>query len=130
MKTVNYEKAFGEYTLPEWLKKKLAGLPVDEQLRYFRTTEWISVSKTGWGTGTSEGKCVNICDDSSVTAVIIDRDTVVGIMIKSYYGETKPCFIGKGVCTYSASDNNGAGYTEREDYTYLAAISEECLDNL
>ena len=119
MEIVLYESKFGKYTLPEGAREKLQGLPIEAQLEYFRTTEWATTSRTGWGERREGGVYSRLEDDGYVLSVIVDGGIVVGAMIKNSCGSAEPCFVGGRVCTYSACDNNGAGYIERDDYTYL-----------
>ncbi len=121
---VPYEKRFGEYTIPDELKEKLQGLPLERQLDFFRTTEFWSYCNTGWTERRAQRGYVRVEDDNSVKGLIVDGGVIVGVMITQYYGGDVPCFLNESVCTYYACDNNGAGYKEREDYTYFVAVSE------
>ncbi len=125
MKIVAYESKFGKYTLPEGAREKLQGLPIEEQLTYFRTTEWANTSRTGWGERREGGTYCCLEEDSYVLGVIVDGGLVVGAMLRNDCGSAEPCFVGERVCTYSSCDNNGAGYIERDDYTYLLLFPEK-----
>ena len=124
-KIVAYQKSFGDYKLPDGLKEKLQGLPLEKQVDFFRTTEFWSFCNTGWTERRAQRGYVRVEDNSDVKGLIVDDGIIVGAMIQPYYGEPVPCFLDESVCTYYASDNNGAGYKEREDYTYFVAVSED-----
>ena len=121
MKVYNYEKKFGGYAMPSELKAILAQLSLEEQIEYFRVTESYTVSKTGFGSSRSGERVEKLGENEYVLGVICDGGMIVGAMIKNECGGASACFIGGCVCTYSTCDNNGAGYTEREDYLYLVA---------
>ena len=124
MEIYSYDKKMGIYSLPDKLKEALLGASIEEQLEYFRVTENSTVSKTGFGSTTSPRYAERLEENYYVRGVITDNGIIVGAMVKNEFGSTSPLFLGKCVCVYSASDNNGAGYTEREDYLYLAVSSE------
>ena len=114
----------GSYSLPDKLRATLLGTSVEDQLKHFKVTESSCISKTGFGSTTSACSAEGLDDNYYVRGVITDGGIIVGAMVKNAFGSTSPLFLGKCVCIYSASDNNGAGYTEREDYLYLAIDSE------
>ena len=124
METYNYNKKMGSYSIPDKLKEALLGASIEEQLEYFRVTGSSIVSKTGFGSTTSPRSVERLEDNYYVRGVITDDGIIVGAMVKNDCGGTSPLFMGKCVCVYSASDNNGAGYTEREDYLYLAVADK------
>ena len=63
--------------------------------------------------------------DVTTKPVILDGDTVVGVMLSDWACHPTPCFPGDSVCTWDAEDNNGAGYKTREEYRYLACVSPD-----
>ena len=120
-KIVNYEKSMGEYTLPDGLREKLVGLETEEQVKFFRTSGVRRAGKTGW---TESSTCYGLTldKDDDVRGIIVDDGIIVGVLLNDEIGNNVPCFINECVCTYSASDNNGAGYSYRDDYTYLVVV--------
>lgn len=127
MQIYQYEASMGEYGMPEELLALLQGKTHEEQSAYFRTSPTRTVSKTNWGSQQVVGSLCPLWRDSDVLGLIVDGDIVVGVMMKNCIGGKTPCFLDACVCTYFASDNNGAGYTEREDYTYLTAVAEPAV---
>ena len=124
MKIVAYEERFGEIRFPEGFEEMLKGLTVEEQMGYYRTTCFSVYSTTNWKERTYQGSAIRIEKDSDVTALIVKDGILVGIMILDDDKREVPCLAEEKVCTYYASDNNGAGYKERIEYTYLICISE------
>lgn len=124
MKTVAYEERFGEIKLPEGFAETLQGLPIDAQMARYRTTRRSEYSMTNWSERTSIGFAKRLDENSAVTALIVKDSLLVGVMMRNDSGLEVPCLAEKCVCTYYASDNNGAGYKERIDYTYLLCVSK------
>lgn len=124
MNFVNYEKAMGEYTLPEGLEKRLSGLSPEEQLPFFYTAEYRCFENTGW-TSRTEGAYLTPAEKcAEVKGLIVDDGIIVGARIRDEYGCEVNCFINQCVCTYSTEENNGAGYKTRDDYTYFVVAEK------
>ena len=102
---VAYESSMGEYTLPEGARERLAGLAPDAAAKCF----YVNADGVP--------RELDACRD--VKSLIVDGDVVVGVMLSNEYGEPTPCFDGERVCTWNSSDNNGAGYKCRLEYTSL-----------
>ena len=124
MKNVNYESRFGEYKMPSELYEQLKGLSIEEQLNYFRMSKSSIYTNTFWSSRTQTGNAHSVLDDENFRGVIVDKDIVVGVLIKDWCNYESSCLIDNCVCTYSSSDNNGAGYKERDDYTYFFAVPD------
>lgn len=131
MKIVSYQKDFGEYQFPEGFREQLVGLSVAEQMQFYRVTE-IRVQSTDadWRERRAQKWFTKLDQSSDVDALVVDGDLVVGIIVNAYFDCKKPLLIGQkiGICTASNSDNNGAGYKERDWYCYLAAVSSHYYD--
>lgn len=124
MRIVNYEENFGEIHFPEGFEETLKNLTIEEQTERYRTTEYRSYAKTAWSERTSITGYKRLEDTSEVKALIVKDGVLVGVMMLDEYGREVPCLAEEEVCTYSASDNNGAGYSTRIDYTYLVCVPE------
>lgn len=125
MKIVNYEERFGTIRFPDGFEELLKGLTVEEQMEYFRTTCVSKYSVTDWKERSFVGYALKIYNDSDVTGVIVKDGIIVGIMIYDDNRREVPCLAEESVCTYYASDNNGAGSKERIEYTYLICVTEK-----
>ena len=124
MKIINYEERFGEVKLPEGFEETLRGLPIEEQMAHYRTTCVSAYAMTDWRERTRQRWTIPIERDRDVTALIVRDGILVGVMILDDDNDEVPCLAEERVCTYYASDNNGAGYKERIEYTYLICIPE------
>ena len=110
LKTVPYEKKFGEFEMPAGAEERLRALSLEEQAALF------TVHITGTFYTPHD---LSLFEASDVKAVIVRDGIIVGAMISNAYGQPYPSRIGEEVCTWDASDNNGAGYKCREDYATL-----------
>lgn len=114
-----------EVLFPEGFAEKLRAVPVEQQTAFFRTGMNTVFSNTGWGERRQNGHCHQLDEDDSVTAIVVHDGIIVGVMLRNAWGGETYCRPEGSVCTYYASDNNGAGYQEREDYTKLLCVSED-----
>lgn len=63
-----------------------------------------------------------------MNALIVEDGVIIGVCIDAfgcYNSLGKPAFPYHDVCTYYASDNNGSGCNEREDYAQLCLVMPE-----
>ena len=125
MQFVPYEQKMGEYTFPEGLKEKLAGLSLKEQMPFFCTAEYRCFEKTGWTSRTEGAYLTPVEKSGEVKGLIVDDGIIVGARIRDEYGCEVNCFINQCVCTYSTEENNGAGYKTRDDYTYFVVVDQK-----
>lgn len=125
MKTVDYEERFGAVRFPDGFEELLKGHTIEEQMEYFRTTCVSKYSVTDWKERSFVGYALKIYNDRDVTGVIVKDGIIVGIMIYDDDRREVPCLAEESVCTYYASDNDGAGYKERIDYTYLICVTDK-----
>lgn len=125
MKFVSYEEKMGKYKLPEGLKEMLSGLSLEEQTSYFYTSEYRTFENSGFSSRTDGGDLTPLADSREVKALITDDGIIVGCMMRNDYGGEEVCFINQCVCTYSTSENNGAGYKYRDDYTYFVVADKK-----
>jgi len=124
MKIVAYEESFGEYRFPEGFEELLQGKTIEEQMEYYRTTEYSRYAMTGWRERTSLSGYRKLENTPDVRALIVRDGILVGVMMCNDCGRHVPCFAEERVCTYYADDNNGAGSKCRIDYTYLLCVPQ------
>lgn len=122
MKTVQYEEAWGEPVFPEGFEDEIRGLPIEEQMNRYRVTEYSSYCNTEYKERTLTRWYSRLDKDSDVRGVIVRDGLVVGVLLNNDCGRDCPCLPGECVCTYYASDNDGAGYKERMDYKWLLCV--------
>ncbi len=126
MDIVEYKEEFGEFKFPEGFAEKLVGKSIEEQMEFFRITESVSLAKSSYGNVNSErinDYSFKLDEYSDCKGLVVKAGVIVGVMMYSWF-DSKPvcCFPYKGVCTYYACDEDGAGCDEREDYAFLICI--------
>lgn len=110
-----------EYVISDEILKVLSGKTIEQQMAYYYVTESTTLSSRSYGEITREDlreNSVKLCDYNGVKTLIVKDRILIGARIEAYWGDGV-LLPGRSVCTYYASDNNGSGYKEREDYTYL-----------
>lgn len=131
MKIEKYQVKFGEINFPEGFESKLKGKSLEEQMAFYRVTGSSRIADTPYGQideETISEYCHNLSEYGDVTGLIERDGILVGVRIHGWWDkvmqhkEDTLVMPYQCVCTYYASDNNGSGYKEREDYAYLICI--------
>lgn len=127
MKIVPYEEKFGEINFPAGFEEKLQGKTLEEQMKCYRITDSMVLSHTAYGK-LDEQKIRErthlLTEDTDCTGLVVKDGLLVGVLIRSYWRFLGDCVClpyGR-VCTYYASDNEGSGTNDREDYAYLICV--------
>ena len=60
------------------------------------------------------------CDD--FRGLVVKDGIIVGIILKSLFGEDKVCLPGQKMTTYWSSDGDGVGSTDRDDTCCLICV--------
>ena len=128
MNIVAYEDWMGEIAFPEGFGEKLAGKSFEEQMACYRITESRTLARSSYGELDKE--CVDkasfaLEEYDEFRGLVVKDGIVVGVLIKAWGSEKNeavPCLPYGRVCTYYASDNDGAGYNDRTDYAYLICV--------
>ncbi|MCD7796305.1 MAG: hypothetical protein LUG95_01380 [Clostridiales bacterium] len=88
---------------------------------FYYVTKSRSLYSTAYSEITDEKlteNSVKLSDYDGVQTLLLKGDILIGARIKSWWGDgillPEQC-----VCTYYASDNEGSGTNDREDYAYL-----------
>ncbi len=124
---IEYKEEFGEINWQEGFENELKGKTIEEQLHCYGWSDDIRCTEpyTELEKITNESKYRK----GSITPVqeqklIVKDGLIAGIML--CLGRVdKPIMPYRGYCYDSASDNNGAGYKEREWYKYLICLPFE-----
>ena len=120
-----------ECTWPEGFLEQLKGKSLEEQMAFYRIVETRCHSRTAYGEVTKENKHefgYALEAYSGLTALVMDDGVLIGVRIKSAwdrYGYGAVALPYQDICTYYASDNNGSGYNDREDYAHLCCVVPE-----
>lgn len=129
MEFIDYVPEMGQYVLPDKLRALLEGKTLEEQTHNFVMTMQHFAGKS------LRFDCEKpviedlryshpLEEDEYLQAVIVDNGFIVGGMIRGV-----PLFVNEVGCisVYSASDNNGAGYKEYEEYRYFVPLHKDVL---
>lgn len=127
MEIINYEEKFGEINFPDGFEEKLEGKELEEQMEYFRITEQRLYARTAYGQIEKEDLYQNsyaLEEYHKCKGIVVKDKKIVGVLIESWWEEHQPvvCLPYKKVCVYYASDNEGSGTNDREDYAYLICV--------
>ncbi len=131
MKTEKYQLKFGEINFPEGFEEKLKGKTLEEQMKFYRITASSRTADIPYGkldAETIEESCYSLSEYKAITGLIELDGILVGVRIHSWWDrvmmheEDTSVLPYQRVCTYYASDNDGSGYKEREDYAYLICV--------
>jgi hypothetical protein len=123
---VKYTPEMGAYEFPEGFRELLVGKSIEEQCALYRVTGWANLAKNEeWQSRDPKAWYTPIEEEGEFRGLILEGDLVVGILLSDDTCHPTPCFPGEGVCTWDASDNNGAGYKTRVEYRYLACVSPD-----
>lgn len=117
----------GKFKVNAELEKILSGKTVEKQMDYFYITKSEKISKTAYGEITQEQlkeHAVNLCEYDGIVKLLLNDEILVGAIVKGQWGD-EVLLPGQPVCTYYASDNEGSGCNEREDYIYLIFTNRE-----
>lgn len=131
MKIEKYQPEFGQINFPEGFESRLKGKSLEEQMEFYRVTESSRIADISYGEidkETIEKHCYNLSEYKAVTGLIELDGVLVGVRIHGWWDgvmqheEDSVVMPYKCVCTYYASDNNGSGYKESENYAYLICV--------
>ena len=120
-----------EFSWPEGFLEALKGKSLEEQMGYYRIVKEEYHSRTAYGEVTKENREAfgyALEDYPGLTALIVEDGVLIGVRIKAFGDRDKwgtPAFPYKSICTYYASDNNGSGYNDCEEYAHLCCVLPE-----
>ncbi len=110
-----------EYVVDERIVEILSGKTIEQQMEFYYVTESYRLYSTAYGEISSENlreSSVRLCEYKGVRKLLLKGDILIGAKIKAWWGDGI-LLPDKCVCTYYASDNEGSGTKDREDYAYL-----------
>lgn len=121
-----------EFTWPEGFLEHLKGKTLEEQMACYRIVEDHHYSRTAYGEITNENKNrfgYALENYSGLKGLIVDDGVLIGVLIRTYnyfsYPDGMAAFPYQDICTYYASDDNGSGSKDREDYAHLCCVMPE-----
>ena len=110
-----------DYTIPETVAKTLKGKTVENQMKHYGVIETTKFSKMYYGEETEARtieNAVSLSEYNDVRRLLLKGDILVGAIVKGYFKDGN-LLLDKCVCTYYASDDEGSGSNDREDYANL-----------
>lgn len=116
-----YCEQIDNYNIDESIAEILKGKTIEKQMEYYFVTESVRLYETSYGEITKERlneKAVQLSEYDGVIKLLLKDDILVGATVKGYFKEGN-LLLDRCVCTYYASDNEGSGTKDREDYAYL-----------
>ena len=116
-----YTADMGEISDFAEMERVLAGKSLEEQFAHFALSSSASISSYAYGQeeGTSAFAHAKPFPSSDVSELIVRDGILVGAMVDGCR-----VIVGRTVCTYSASEDDGAGSRSREDYCTLLFSAE------
>lgn len=115
MECIEYNETMGKINLTEEMISVLKGLPLEDQAKHFSIIS--EVSETEYSYGEDEGSShytresdVEKC--SYTRSWIVNDGIIVGVVFSNWNNKPVSCFLDKGCCTYSCSDDDGVGSTD------------------
>lgn len=118
MNIIQYEKKFGEIGFPEGFEDYIKELPVEKQLKYFRTSSNKRHAAMTYDARKKRPGYKQIENNSKIEGIIVKDGMMVGIMIRDAWGRIMPCTPEECICTsYTLEDS------EKREYTWLLCVS-------
>ena len=93
----------------------------------YRITSSVALSRTSYGELDERQireRTHSLAEDKDCTGLVVKDGLLVGVLIRSHWrvlGDVSCLPYGR-VCTYYASDNEGSGTKDREDYACLICV--------
>ena len=120
-----YDGEFSDCNVTDEMLRILSGKTVEQQMEHYYVTESRRFYRTAYGEITKENLqryAKPLGDYGGVRALLVKDGILIGAKIDAMWGGEGKLFRKKPVCTYYASDTEGSGTKEREDYAYLMFV--------
>lgn len=124
-RTEAYQELFGMISFPEGFEDKLREKDPAGQMDLYRITNSAVLARTAYGEVTDSKSfeySERLQNYRDLVSLIVKDGIIVGVRIKAWPNETAPLLPYKKICTYYASDNEGSGSNDREDYAWLICV--------
>lgn len=119
MDIIPYNAEMGSYKRDNECLKKLKGKTLMEQIDCYKVVCTSRFSSYSYGELDSEREVVtekSFWTESDVQDIIVDDGIIVGVIAKKLLHGLYHLFPGETINTYSASEDDGTGSFERDDY--------------
>ena len=123
---IAYQDSFGKVAYPEDFETLIEGLPIVEQMRFFRLGNGLYTRKPLHERRKNKydySCCLD--DDKNVKSIIVKDGKIGGIMVSNVYGKIVPCMVENSYCIRDDDELDGSGYKSFTLYRYLICVSGE-----
>ncbi len=117
-----HEEKYGGSNFPERLLNDLKGKPLEEQIERFVFNQRTEITYYSYGKedgGRSYDSIFPVWRHEDFLGVFEKDGVIVGVMVEGIFSKKQPLYLGKEICIYSVSDDDGTGRTDRADYIEL-----------
>ncbi|MBS6397979.1 MAG: hypothetical protein KH452_12685 [Clostridiales bacterium] len=121
-----YQDSFGKVEYPEDFEALIEGLPIGEQVRFFRLGNGLYTRVPVHERRKNEydfSCCLD--EDKNVKSIIVKDGKIAGIMVLNIYGKIVPCMVENRYCIRDDEEYDGNGYKSLTLYRYLICVSGE-----
>jgi hypothetical protein len=127
MDYVEYNKEkHGEPNYPEGFLELIEGLPVAEQLKFFRIGNGLYCDQPLMERRKNPYDYSNpVEQEEDVKSIIVNNGVIAGVIVKNCYSRLVACMAENAyICYESDSELDGSGYKEYQYYNYLVCVPE------
>ncbi len=121
-----YDSEINDHILNEKMLEVLSGKTIEQQMEHFFVTESYRLYSTSYGEIDKQyfrERAMRLCNCKEIKKLLIKDKILIGAKIDGYWGEGV-LLLDSPVCTYYASDNEGSGTKDREDYAFLIFVDK------
>ena len=126
LEQIAYQDSFGRIAYPEDFEALIEGLPIGEQIRFFRLGNGLYTCKPLHERRKSKyDYSCRLDEDKNVKSIIVKDGKIAGVMVSNVYGEIVPCMVENKYCIRDDEELDGSGYTSLTLYLYLICVPGE-----
>lgn len=126
LEQVAYQDSFGRFEYPEDFEALIEGLPIGQQVRFFRLGNGLYTRKPLYERKKNEYDYSCFLDeDKNVKSIIVKDGKIAGVMVSNVYGKIVPCMAERSYCIRDEQELDGSGYKSCTSYRYLICVSGE-----
>lgn len=126
LEQIAYQDSFGKVEYPEDFESLIEGLPIGEQVRFFRLGCGVYTRESLYERRKNKydfSCCID--DDKDVRSIIVKDGKIAGIMVSTVHGKIVPCMVENKYCIRDDEELDGSGYKSFILYRYLICVSEK-----
>ena len=126
LEQIAYQDSFGKVEYPEDFEVLIEGLPIGEQVHFFRLGNGLYTRRPLHERRKNKydySCCLD--DDKNVKSIIVKDEKISGVMVSNVYGKIVPCMVENSYCIEDDEELDGSGYKSFTLYQYLICVSGE-----